>query len=130
MANQAEIKNEIEQRLVFSDYNSNYLTHQGMVIDCFHYKECEDMYGVRTPNIYGMTNFLKDKQRYTIYPLKENPTLTDLNEYLDKNIKTYFSPALKTFLLNVNGIARISQKQEKTKRNLKINVKYQDEVKE
>eukprot|EP00347_Sterkiella_histriomuscorum_P016241 403353948 len=130
MINSSESLTDLNQSKDFVDYNPNYLTHQGMVIDCFHYKDCEDMYGVRTPNMYGMTDFLKDKQRYTMYTLKENPTLTDLNEALDKNIKTYFSPALKTFILNVNGIARISQKQEKIEQALKIQYKNQAQLKE
>ncbi len=42
-----------------------------------------------------------------MYPINHNPTYSEVCEALDHGIKANLSPALKTFVVNINGIARM-----------------------
>eukprot|EP00347_Sterkiella_histriomuscorum_P017098 403350676 len=79
-----------------------------MVIDCYFYKNCKDQYGVSDQKIKGqLRGFLQEKQRYALYEVNDNPTYSQVIDVLEHGIRTNFSPSLKTFVLNLNGNAKI-----------------------
>eukprot|EP00347_Sterkiella_histriomuscorum_P011722 403371362 len=83
------------------------LSHQGMVIDCYFYKNCKDQNLIQEQKVNSELKLFLKQQRYALYEISDNPTQTQVMDVLEQGIKSNFSPSLKTFVLNLNGNAKI-----------------------
>eukprot|EP00347_Sterkiella_histriomuscorum_P009214 403342087 len=83
------------------------LSHQGMVIDCYFYKNCKDQNLIQEQKVNSELKLFLKQQRYALYEIRDNPTQTQVMDVLEQGIKSNFSPSLKTFVLNLNGNAKI-----------------------